>query len=142
MLIVLFEVIPSYVYFPEFPKIDILNKPSIDKKEKLEQIAVTVCEVLRDLRKRNGCYRGTPDDGWSWLGSSTVEGEFVIYRGNFYSLSLEPRSSTFSCNESDRFGRYLFFRHLKLEDYSTAFFYIKVPISSTDPCGVGDFVFF
>jgi len=111
-----------------------------NRKEKIEQTAVTVCEVLRDLRKKNNCYTGTPDDGWNWLGTPIVSGGYYIYSGDFNSLSLEPQANTFSCSQTDKFGRYLFFRGLNAQDYQGLSYWIKVPQKTTDPCGVGDFV--
>jgi len=110
------------------------------RKEKLEQVAITVCEVLRDLRKRNGCYNGNPDDGWNWLGTPTISAGYYIYTGNFNSLALYPKINTFSCSQANKFGRFLFFRGLNPQHYQNTSYWIKVPQGTTDPCGVGDFV--
>lgn len=135
-------VVYEYFFIPErgfSDKSEFVQRREV-KKEKLEQVAVTVCEVLRDLRKRNNCYTGTPDDGWNWLGTPTVSGGYYIYSGNFNSLALEPKANTFSCSQADRYGRYLFFRGLNPQDYQGFSYWIKVPQGTTDPCGVGDFV--
>ena len=104
-------------------------------KELVEQAMVTTCEVIRDLSRRNAC--GTSVMGWEFAGCS---GNALTSCSGSVSSLLTSTNTVFSCSGASAYGRYLLSQALQGIDLSKVSYHISYPASTTDACGIGDFV--